>query len=647
MAAAFDDDLIYRIGNIIGNEARAFGNSGKAPVDFWTPDINPFRDPRWGRGSETPGEDIARIKGYTKAMLAGLEGDQPERKIIATCKHYVGYDMEDWNGTDRHSFDAQISMQDLAEYYMPPFQQCARDSRVGSFMCSYNAVNGVPTCADSYVLQTILRDHWNWTEHNNYITSDCEAVADISLNHKFAATNAEGTALAFIAGMDNSCEYEGSSDIPGAWSGGYLNVSVIDNALRRQYEGLVRAGYFDGDAATYAALGLEDINTPEARQLALQVAADGLVLLKNDDHTLPLTLTNGSKVAMVGFWANDSSKLSGIYSGPAPFLHSPVWAAERMGLSVATATGPVLQNSSANDNWTTNALAAAESSDYILYFGGLDTSAAAETTDRLHIEWPTAQISLLEKLAALNKPLVVIASGDILDNTPILSHPGIASLIWANWPGQDGGPAVMSVVSGAVAAAGRLPITQYPANYTENSMLDMSLRPTDTIPGRTYRWFSGAIQPFGFGLHYTSFNATVAAPHLTYSIAALLGNCTATYPDTCVVPSIPVAVTNTGNRTSDFVALAFLKGDVGPAPFPRKTLVSYARIRDIAGCDTKEAELRLTLGNLARVNERGDTVLYPGEYTVLLDEPTQAEVTLTLEGEETVLDEWPQPPKRG
>jgi beta-D-xylosidase 4 len=647
MAAAFDDDLIHRIGNIIGNEARAFGNSGKAPVDFWTPDINPFRDPRWGRGSETPGEDIARIKGYTKAMLAGLEGDQPERKIIATCKHYVGYDMEDWNGTDRHSFDAQISMQDLAEYYMPPFQQCARDSRVGSFMCSYNAVNGVPTCADSYVLQTILRDHWNWTEHNNYITSDCEAVADISLNHKFAATNAEGTALAFIAGMDNSCEYEGSSDIPGAWSGGYLNVSVIDNALRRQYEGLVRAGYFDGDAATYAALGLEDINTPEARQLALQVAADGLVLLKNDDHTLPFALTNGSKVAMVGFWANDSSKLSGIYSGPAPFLHSPVWAAERMGLSVATATGPVLQNSSANDNWTTNALAAAESSDYILYFGGLDTSAAAETTDRLHIEWPTAQIDLLQKLAALNKPLVVIASGDILDNTPILSHPGIASLIWANWPGQDGGPAVMSVVSGAVAAAGRLPITQYPANYTENSMLDMSLRPTDTIPGRTYRWFSGAIQPFGFGLHYTTFNATFAAPHLTYSIAALLGNCTATYPDTCAVPSIPVAVTNTGNRTSDFVALAFLKGDVGPAPFPRKTLVSYARLRDIAGCDTKEAELKLTLGNLARVNERGDTVLYPGEYTVLLDEPTQAEVTLTLEGEETVLDEWPQPPKRG
>ena len=646
MAAAFDDDLIFRIGNIIGNEARAFGNSGKAPVDFWTPDVNPFRDPRWGRGSETPGEDITRIKGYTKAMLAGLEGDRLERKIIATCKHYVGYDMEDWNGTDRHSFDARITIQDLAEYYMAPFQQCARDSKVGSFMCSYNAVNGVPTCADSYVLQTILRDHWNWTDDNNYITSDCEAVADISVNHKYAATNAEGTALAFIAGMDNSCEYEGSSDIPGAWSGGYLNVSVVNKALRRQYEGLVRVGYFDGDAATYAALGIRDINTPEAQELALQVAAEGLVLLKNDENTLPIEFENGSKVAMVGFWANDSSKLSGIYSGPAPFLHSPVWAAEQMGLSVAVATGPILQNSSGNDNWTTKALATAKEADYILYFGGLDTSAAAETTDRIDINWPTAQLDLLEKLANLSKPLVVIASGDIVDNSPLLSLHGINSLIWANWPGQDGGLAVMKVISGAISAAGRLPITQYPANYTQISMLDMNMRPTEKTPGRTYRWFDGAVQQFGFGMHYTTFNATFSSSKLIYSISDLLENCTAAYPDTCAAPALEVTVTNTGNRTSDFVVLAFIKGDVGPAPYPLKTLISYTRVRDIHRSETKTTSLLLTLASLARINDKGNTVLYPGKYKLMLDEPTQTEIELLLEGEETMLDEWPQPPKR-
>jgi beta-D-xylosidase 4 len=644
MSAAFDDDLIHEIAVIIGNEARAFGNGGVAPVDYWTPDINPFRDPRWGRGSETPGEDILRIKGYTKALLSGLEGDKAQRKIIATCKHYVGYDMESWGGTDRHHFDAKINMQDLAEYYMPPFQQCARDSKVGSFMCSYNAVNGVPTCADTYVLQTILRDHWNWTESNNYITSDCEAVEDIYLNHKYAKTNAEGTGLAFNAGMDNSCEYSGSSDIPGAFNQKYLNVSTIDRALKRQYEGLVRAGYFDGAAALYAGLGVKDINTPQAQKLSLQVASEGLVMLKND-KTLPLSLKSGSKVAMLGFWANDPSKLSGIYSGPAPYLRTPVYAANQLGLKVATSSGPVLQKTGARDNWTTPALDAARVSDYIIYFGGLDTSAAAEGSDRTDIGWPSAQIDLITKLSQLGKPLVVVVLGDMVDNTPILNLKGVNSIVWANWPGQDGGSAVMNVLTGATSVAGRLPITQYPANYTQLSMLDMKLRPGGSNPGRTYRWFNRAVQPFGFGLHYTTFAAKFAAnATVTYDIADIIGKCTAQYKDTCTVPSIDVAVTNTGNRTSDFVALAFIKGDVGPKPYPLKTLLSYARLRDIAGGQTKKASMALTLGTLARVDESGNTVLYPGEYSVLLDEPVQAEIKLVLKGSMTVLDKWPQPP---
>ncbi|RYO66335.1 putative exo-1,4-beta-xylosidase [Alternaria tenuissima] len=644
MSAAFDDDLVHQVANIIGNEARAFGNGGVAPVDFWTPDINPFRDPRWGRGSETPGEDILRIKGYTKSLLAGLEGDQAQRKIIATCKHYVGYDMEAWGGTDRHHFDAKISMQDLAEYYMPPFQQCARDSKVGSFMCSYNAVNGVPTCADTYVLQTILRDHWNWTESNNYITSDCEAVADISENHNYTKTLAEGTAVAFNAGMDNSCEYSGSSDIPGAWSQGLMNISTVDRALTRQYEGLVRAGYFDGAGAVYADLGINDVNTPEAQRLSLQVASEGLVMLKNDD-TLPLPLSNGTNVAMIGFWANDSSKLSGIYSGPAPYLRTPVWAGTQLGLNMSIATGPVLQNSSARDNWTTNALNAAQGSDYIIYFGGLDTSAAAEGFDRTSISWPSAQVELITKLAKLGKPLVVVVLGDMVDNSPLLSMEGVNSVIWANWPGQDGGSAVMQVISGAHAVAGRLPITQYPASYTELSMLDMNLRPDADSPGRTYRWYNQSVQPFGFGLHYTTFAANFSSSQgLTYNIQDLMSNCTQKYSDLCDVPPLEVAVTNKGNRTSDFVALTFVKGEAGPKPYPLKTLVSYARMRDISGGQTKMASLALTLGTLARVDQMGNTVVYPGEYTLLLDEPTQAELKLTITGEETVLDKWPQPP---
>ncbi|KNG50748.1 glycoside hydrolase family 3 protein [Stemphylium lycopersici] len=643
MSAAFDDDLIYQIANVIGNEARAFGNGGVASVDYWTPDINPFRDPRWGRGSETPGEDILRIKGYTKHLLAGLEGNQTQRKIIATCKHYVGYDMEAWGGTNRHRFDAKTTMQDLVEYYMPPFQQCARDSKVGSIMCSYNAVNGIPTCADTYVLQTILREHWNWTGSNNYITSDCEAVADISENHNYTETLAEGTALAFANGMDLSCEYSGSSDIPGAWKQGLLNTSVVNRALTRQYEGLVHAGYFDGTAATYSDLGIEDINTPKAQQLALQIASEGLVMLKND-HTLPLPLSNGSNVAMIGFWANDSSKLSGIYSGPPPYLHTPVWAGERLGLNMSIASGPILQNSSVADNWTTKALNAAQRSDYILYFGGLDTSAAAEGFDRTDISWPSAQVDLITKLSQLGKSLVVIALGDMVDNSPLLSMEGVNSVIWANWPGQDGGSAVMQVVSGAYSVAGRLPITQYPADYTSLSMLDMNLRPDAISPGRTYRWYNESVQPFGFGLHYTSFDAMFSASKgLIYNVQNIISNCTYKYQDLCEVAPIEIAVTNKGNRTSDFVALAFIKGEVGPEPFPLKTLVSYARLRDIDGGVTNMASLPLKLGTLARVDESGNTVIYPGEYTLLLDEPTQAELKLTITGDATVLDKWPQP----
>jgi len=642
MAAAFDDDLIYDIAVVIGDESRAFGNGGVAPLDYWTPDINPFRDPRWGRGSETPGEDILRVKGYTKYLLAGLEGDKAQRKIIATCKHYVGYDMEAWGGVDRHNFSAQITMQDLAEYYMPPFQQCARDSKVGSFMCSYNAVNGIPTCADTYVLGDILRGHWNWTDSNNYIVSDCEAVADISENHNYVDTLAEGTGLAFKNGMDLSCEYEGSSDIPGAYNQSFLDVPTIDRALTRQYEGLIHAGYFDGDSATYANLGVKDINTPEAQRLSLKVASEGIVMLKNNNSTLPLPLTNGTKVAMIGFWANDTTKLSGIYSGPAPYYHTPFYAGQQLGLDTTLAKGPILQTSTARDNWTTAALAAAEGADHIIYFGGLDTSLAAETVDRGYISWPTAQVDLVTKLSQLGKPLVVVALGDMLDNTPMLSLPGVHSLLWTNWPGQDGGSAVMNVISGHTAVAGRLPITQYPASYTNLSMLDMNLRPHASSPGRTYRWFQGAVQKFGFGMHYTTFDVKFDEA-LSFDTADILANCTKEYRDLCPAPPLPITVTNTGNTTSDYVALAFVKGDVGPAPYPIKTLISYKRMRGITGGQTVQASLSVEIGELARRNERGDLVVYPGCYTLMLDEPTKVEVELVIGGEEVVLDVWPQP----
>ncbi|KAK4165921.1 glycoside hydrolase superfamily [Cladorrhinum sp. PSN259] len=650
MAAAFDDDLIEKIGNAIGIEGRAFGNEGFSGLDYWTPNVNPFKDPRWGRGSETPGEDILRVKRYAASMIRGLEGPEPEKErlVVATCKHYAANDFEDWNGSTRHDFDAKVSLQDLAEYYLMPFQQCARDSKVGSIMCAYNAVNGVPSCANPYLLQTILREHWNWTEHNNYITSDCEAVLDVSANHHYAPTNAAGTAMCFEAGMDTSCEYESSSDIPGAWAQGLLNETTVDRALLRLYEGLVRVGYFDGNNSKYSTIDWSHANQQEFQQLALQSAVEGTVLLKNDG-TLPLNLHPNAKVAMVGFWADAPDKLSGGYSGTPSFTHSPAYAARQEGLNITTATGPVLQASSNGtaDTWTAPALKAAQDADYILYFGGLDTSAAGETKDRWTIDWPSAQLDLIKALSKLGKPLIVIQLGDQLDNTPLLELDQLNSILWANWPGQDGGTAVMQLITGAKSPAGRLPVTQYPANYTSLvPMTDMNLRPTDKYPGRTYRWYPTPIQPFGFGLHYTTFESKVVSSFPTkFLIADLIQSCQGSrYVDTCPFSSLPVNVTNTGNRTSDYVALAFVSGEFGPKPYPIKTLAAYTRLHDIAPGSTVATELEWTLGNLARHDEEGNTVLYPGTYTVTIDEPTQFTTTFSLEGDEpVVLDRWPKP----
>lgn len=645
MASAFDDDLIKQIGVVIGTEARAWANHGFSGIDYWTPNVNPYRDPRWGRGAETPGEDAIRVSRYAKAMVEGLEGDQEERRVVATCKHYAANDFEVFYEHTRHNFDAKVSMQDLAEYYLLPFQQCARDSKVGSVMCAYNRVNGAPSCASDYLLNTVLRDHWKWTDTNNFVTSDCGAIKDIYLRHKWTETNAEGTAISFINGCDTLCEETWTADIPGAWEQGLLSEDIVDRSLQRLYEGLIQAGYFAGADSEWAHLGWDHVNTPEAQALALQSAVDGIVLLKNDD-TLPLSLEEDAQLAIIGFWGDSVKNLYGDYSGRPPYSHTPAWAAEYMGYNVHVADGPVLEDDDAKDTWTEAALEAAQKSDYIIYFGGLDRTASSEENDRYTIGWPQAQVTLLKALAELGKPIVVVQLGDQIDNAELLQHDGINSIMWASWPGQDGGLAIMKLITGEESPAARLPVTQYPAEYAESlPPTSMALRPTSEYPGRTYRWYDQAIQPFGFGLHYTTFEASFSSSFpATIDIQDIMSQCENEYADTCDFPALEVLVQNTGTRKSDYVALAFVKADVGIKPYPLKTLVSYTRLRGIEPSATATGKLTWSFGELARRDEDGNTVLYPGEYTVLLDEPTRTETTFTLVGEAVMLDEWPVDP---
>ena len=274
---------------------------------------------------------------------------------------------------------------------MPPFQSCARDSNVGAFMCSYNAVNGIPTCADPYLLQTILREHWGWTDEQQWVTSDCDAIQNIFLPHEYANSREEAVAQALNAGTDINCGSYYQLFLPGAYAQGLINDTVLDQALIRQYSSLVRLGYFDPpEQQPYRQITWADVNTPSAQALALQAAREGITLLKNDG-ALPMSISSKSTVALIGDWADATTQMQGNYQGVAPFLHSPVYAAQQLGATVNYVAGVSPPSDPTTGSWLQVA-DAVNKSDVIIYIGGIDTSIESEGHDRDNINWSGAQL---------------------------------------------------------------------------------------------------------------------------------------------------------------------------------------------------------------------------------------------------------------
>ncbi|KAG5715415.1 putative exo-1,4-beta-xylosidase bxlB, partial [Termitomyces sp. T112] len=371
LGSAFDDSLIKAVGDVISTEARAFNNFGMAGLDFFTPNINLFRDPRWGRGQETPGEDPFHISQYVLNLVDGLQGGidpTPYFKIVADCKHYAAYDIENWEGNDRTSFNAVVTNQDLSEYYLPSFQSCVRDAKVGSIMCSYNSVNGIPSCANSYLLQTILRDFWGFND-DRWVTSDCDAVDNIFSTHHFTSTYAQAVADALKAGTDIDCGNTYAEHLPEAFNQSLITRADLEKALIRQYTSLVRLGYFDPpDVQPYRQLDWSDVNSPNAQQLAYQAAVEGIVLLKNDG-TLPLD-TSIKKLALIGPFANATTQMQGNYQGIAPFLISPLQGAMNAGYQATFVAGTTISDTSTAG--FAAAVAAAQSADAVIFAGGID-----------------------------------------------------------------------------------------------------------------------------------------------------------------------------------------------------------------------------------------------------------------------------------
>jgi beta-D-xylosidase 4 len=360
----------------------------------------------------------------------------------------------------------------------------------------------------------------------------------------------------------------------------------------------------------------------------------------------------------ISFWVTTVGDNGPIYcvftdddaAGVSTYLRSPLWALQQLNVSINYAGGnPGGQGDPTTDRWL-GLQPAISASDVLIYIGGIDNNVEEEDHDRYSLQWTGAQLDVIGQLADTGKPTIVVTmGGGQIDSSPLVNNPNISALLWAGYPGQDGGPAILDILTGKAAPAGRLPQTQYPSSYvSEVSMTNMALRPGENNPGRTYRWYNGtAVYEFGHGLHYTNFSASISSGvQQSYAISDLTSNCTEAHLDQCPFASAAVDVRNTGNTTSDYVALGYIAGNHGPAPLPKKTLVAYQRLFGIAGGSSSTATLNLTLASLARVDEMGNKVLYPGDYSLLIDNGPLASLNFTLTGDSAgkILEEWPQPP---
>lgn len=648
LGASFDMELVKAAATVTSTEARAFNNAGRAGLDFFTPNINPFKDPRWGRGQETPGEDPFLTSQYVVNLIDGLQGGispHPYYKVAADCKHFAAYDLENWEGINRSDFDAKVSLQDLSEYYLPSFQSCVRDAKVTSVMCSFNSVNGIPACANSYLLQNVLRDFWGFGD-DRWVVSDCDAVENIFNTHNFTKSLAEAAADALKAGTDIDCGTTYSTHLPEALTQSLITRADLEKALTRQYISLIRLGYFDPpESQPYRQLGWSDVNKPEAENLAYRAAVEGLVLIKNNG-LLPLPTTD--RLAIIGPYTNATTAMQGNYFGAAPFVVTPLQGAIAAGFQVLSAHGTDVDGTSYSG--FEEATEIAKSVDVIVFVGGIDHTIEDEAKDRLNITWPGNQLDLIRQLAALGKPIVVVQfGGGQVDDSDLLASDAVHAVIWAGYPGQSGGAAIFDMIAGKVAPAGRLTTTQYPGEYVDQiAMTDMSLRPSAINPGRTYKWYTGKpVVEFGHGLHFTTFQFSwKKRPRTHYNIQQVIESVSGRAPlDLAILDTFQVSVQNTGQVVSDYVALLFLSGSAGPTPHPLKSLVAFSRAHDVEPGSSSTVDLKVTLGAVARADERGNLWLFGGSYRLVLD---VGEGVLThefiLTGADACILHWPQDP---
>ena len=623
MAATWDTPLIHQEADAIATEARAKNNDYRSRhngntaqyygLTFWTPNINIFRDPRWGRGQETYGEDTFLTARLGVAFIQGLQGDDPNYiKAMACAKHFAVHSGPE---PERHRFDADPPERDFYETYLPHFEAAVREGHVGAVMGAYNSVYGKPACASALLLDDLLRNKWGFDGH---VVSDCGAIYDIFGNHRFAPTPEEASADAVKAGDDLCCGTDYNS-LTRAVKRGLISEKEIDTALSRVLTARFRLGMFDPtNLVSYSQIPLSENDSPAHEALALQVARESIVLLKNDG-LLPLNRAKIKRIAVIGTNATSVPMLLGNYNGnpsrPVTILDG-IKSVAGTNVEVIYAPGCPLALAKNGSNkpdaqMLADAVAAAQSADVIIYVGGINARLEGEENarangfdgflggDRTKIELPSVQEDLLKALHETGKPVVFVNCSGSAMAVP-WEKKKLPAILQAWYPGEQGGRAVADVLFGDANPAGRLPVTFY------RSTGDLPAFENYAMSNRTYRYFGG--QPlfaFGHGLSYTKFVYT----------AAKLDKSKFTATDTA---KISFKLKNSGARDGDEVAQVYFRHVNSSQPQPRLALCGFTRIHLAQGQGA-----RITMDIPVERFRCWDTnnkqyVVEPGDYELLV-----------------------------
>ncbi|XP_022760646.1 beta-D-xylosidase 1-like [Durio zibethinus] len=573
-------------------------NGGMAGLTYWSPNVNIFRDPRWGRGQETPGEDPVLAGKYAASYVRGLQSANGNRlKVAACCKHYTAYDLDNWNGVDRYHFNAKVSKQDLVDTYDVPFKACVVEGKVASVMCSYNQVNGKPTCADPDLLKGIIRGQWRL---NGYIVSDCDSVGVMYDTQHFTATPEESAAATIKAGLDLDCGPFLAVHTDLAVRRGLLSKADVDVALANTITVQMRLGMFDGEpsAQPYGKLGPRDVCSSAHKQLALEAARQGIVLLKNSGPSLPLSTSHHRTLAVIGPNSDATVTMIGNYAGVACDYTSPLQGISRYARTIHQAGCSDV--ACKTKNLFGAAEAAARKADATVLVMGLDQSIEAEFRDRAGLLFPGHQQELVSRVARASKgpTMLVLMSGGPIDVSFAKNDPRISAILWAGYPGQAGGAAIADVLFGTTNPGGKLPMTWYPQDYVAKvPMTKMGMRPTGDYPGRTYRFFKGPVVfPFGHGMSYTTFKQSLAlAPtelpvlldtnHYATKNSTLTSNSIRVKHANCDSLSllVHIDVENTGNMDGTHTLLVFSTPPAAGKWSPNKQLIGFYRVHVVAG----------------------------------------------------------------